>query len=162
MTPAEKAAWSVFVPCAPIYIGIVQIATQREEPNPWFAYSWGTLLLVVTVLAGVVGIALLIGRGVRHVFEKAVNKEIERRAPPAKPTAYVAAPGSYKYPRGNVLENIYDRSLSYKWRNGMLAAKAMPEGQGYRVHDPEGNDIGFAKDRDSIAALVEGHFPEVS
>lgn len=172
MNQVVKGAWSICGTFGVAYLTVVGVAAQLEKPQPWFAYWWHMWLLVIAALAGAVALLLLMFKGlatlVRHIrvrkkakFEEAVNKEVERRAPPAKPTAHVAVPGSYKYPRGNVLENIHDRSLSYKWRNGIPAAKAIPEGQGYRVHDIEGNEIGYARDRDSIAALVEDHFPEV-
>lgn len=169
MTPVEKAAWTVFGFCATIYVTVAGNAIQEGVPNPWFAYWWTTLLLVAAALAGVVGVVLLTVRGVRHLrgrkkakFEAAVNKEVERRAPPAKPTAHIAVPGVFNYNRGNIVGNIYDSSLSYKWKNGVLAAKAIPEGQGYRVQDDEGIDIGYAKDHEEIAALVENYYPEVS
>lgn len=169
MPSANRASWSVSGTCATIYVAVVGNSIQEGAPNPWFAYWWSTALLVVAALFGGVGVVLTTIWGVRHIrarkkekFEAAVNKEVERRARPVTPTAHVAVPGIHKYPRGNVLENIHDSSLSYKWKNGVRAAKAIPEGQGYRVNDPEGNEIGYAKDRDEIAALVEDHFPEVS
>lgn len=169
MPSANKASWSVSGTCATIYVAVVGIAIQEGAPNPWFAYWWSTVLLVVAAFAGGVGAVLTTTRGVRHIrarkkekFEAAVNKEVERRARLAKRTAHIAAPGIHKSPRGNVHESIHDKSLSYEWKNGVLAAKAIPEGQGYRVNDPEGSEIGYAKDRDEFAALVEDHFPEVS
>lgn len=71
-------------------------------------------------------------------------------------------PGVYNYKRGDLILNIRDSSLSFRWKNGVVAAKAIPEGQGYRVYDNHENEIGFAKDRNGVVALIDDHFPEVS
>lgn len=172
MNQVVKGAWSICGTFAVAYLTVVGVAAQLEKPQPWFAYWWHMWLLVIAALAGAVALLVLVFRGlatlVRHIqaqkkarFEAAVKKEAERQKL-TKHTAYIAVPGVFNYKRGNVVGNIYDSSLSYKWKNGVLAARAIPEGQGYRVQDDEGIDIGYAKDHDEIAALVENYYPEVS
>lgn len=167
MKRGAKLARVTFV-TGPAYFAVVGIAATQGEPDIWFAYWWNTLLLGVTAVTGIGGVILLVTEKIRNAvaqrnskFETAVNNAFERGRASANHAASIAVPGHYSYPRGDLIMNLLDRSLTFRWKNGELAAKAIPEGQGYCVDDDKGNKIGYAKDRDGIVALIDKRLPEV-